>query len=75
MNAITLYRPRAIAGMVHAEHDPKAILAQLNGAFEEFKRTHGERQTRIEAALDTILAGGATAELGGSGRILAAPYP
>lgn len=75
MNAIVLARPRAVGGIVRAEHDPKSILAQLNGAFEEFKRKHGDRQDRIEAALDAIMAGDATSELGGHGRLIAAPDP
>lgn len=67
--------PRAVTRAPRADLNPNAILAQLTGAFEDFKRTHGDRQDRVEAAIDTILAGGAANDLGGNGRSLIAPDP
>lgn len=40
---LLLAKPRAIAGAVRADvSDPKALVAQLNAAFEEFKKTQEE---------------------------------
>lgn len=42
--ALASPRPRAIAGSVRAEaNDPKALVAQLNAAFEEFKKAQDEK--------------------------------
>jgi HK97 family phage major capsid protein len=44
--------PRAIAGTVGADaSDPKALIAQLNGAFEEFKTTHARDLAEVKAGI------------------------
>lgn len=46
-------RPRALIGTVRADaSDPKALIAQLNGAFEEFKTTHEEQ---LKSKIDDVL--------------------
>lgn len=49
--------PRAIVGAsVRAEAtDPKAMIAQLNGAFEEFKRTHAAQIEEIKAGKTDVV--------------------
>ena len=43
MNIMHTARPRAVAGVVRADAtDPKALVGQLNAAFEEFKKTNDE---------------------------------
>ena len=51
MLAIAPARPRSVI-MVRAESDPKALIAQLNAAFEEFKKTH---ETQVSAKVDDVL--------------------
>jgi HK97 family phage major capsid protein len=46
-------RPRALIGTVRADaSDPKALIAQLNGAFEEFKTTH---EQQLKSKVDDVL--------------------
>jgi len=48
-----LARPAAVAGMVKADaSDPKALVAQLAAAFEEFKATHAQQ---VAAKVDDTL--------------------
>lgn len=43
MNTNSIARPSAVAGAVRADAtDPKALVGQLNAAFEEFKKTNDE---------------------------------
>lgn len=45
--------PRALIGAVRAEGgDAKAMLTQLNGAFDDFKKRNEDRLNAIEAAID-----------------------
>jgi hypothetical protein len=47
-------RPRALIGTVRADaSDPKALIAQLNGAFEEFKAT--QRAAAVKSKVDDVL--------------------
>lgn len=51
--ALAGVRPRAIVGMVRADaSDPKALIGQLNSAFEEFKKTH---EAQVAAKVDDVL--------------------
>lgn len=49
----SLPRPRALVGTVRADvSDPKALIAQLNGAFEEFKASH---EQKLAAKVDDVV--------------------
>ncbi|WP_262027140.1 phage major capsid protein [Microvirga sp. Mcv34] len=51
--ATALVTPRAIAGTVRADtSDPKAMIAALQNAFEEFKKSHDEK---LKAKADVVL--------------------
>jgi HK97 family phage major capsid protein len=46
-------RPRALIGMPRADaSDPKALIAQLKGAFEEFKNSH---EQKLAAKVDDVV--------------------
>jgi len=58
---IHMPKPRALVGTVRADaSDPKALIQQLNAAFEEFKSTHAEQlkskvdDSLLEQKLQTI---------------------
>lgn len=52
-NLLNGSRPRALIGSVRAEaSDPKALVAQLNGAFDEFKKAHEEQ---LKSKVDDVL--------------------
>lgn len=52
-NLLNGARPRALIGSVRADAtDPKALVAQLNTAFEEFKTTH---EQQLAAKVDDVL--------------------
>jgi HK97 family phage major capsid protein len=52
-NLLNGSRPRALIGTVRAEAaDPKALITQLNGAFEEFKNTNEEQ---LKSKVDDVL--------------------
>ena len=52
-NLLNGSRPRALIGTVRADaSDPKAMIAQLHGAFEAFKEAHDEE---LKAKVDDIL--------------------
>jgi len=51
--ATALARPRGVIGIVRADAtDPRALIAQLNTAFEEFKATH---EKQVAAKVDDVL--------------------
>lgn len=61
MTIHTFARPRAVAGAVRADaSDPKALIGQLNAAFEEFKSTNDANVGKkaddavVTAKIDTI---------------------
>jgi HK97 family phage major capsid protein len=52
-NLLNGSRPRALIGTVRADaSDPKALITQLNGAFEEFKNTNEEQ---LKSKVDDVL--------------------
>lgn len=82
LQKLPLAMPRAIAGGAIRAHgdDPKTVLAQLTGAFEDFKDRYNTRVDRLEASLDEQTAKAAALMLnGGSGdrapSVFAAPDP
>ena len=72
-------RPRALIGMPRADAtDPKALIAQLNGAFEEFKATNEQKlgakvdDTLLDTKLEAINASIAEIEAALNEKIAAA---
>lgn len=58
--------PRGVTAPPRAESEPAHVLSQLTAAFEDFKERHNQRIDGIEAAVNGVLAGNASAALGGA---------
>lgn len=63
MNLMT--SPRGLFGSVMANSNPSQVLGQLQSALDDFRGRYDSRVDGIEAAVNKLLANGATSRLGG----------